>query len=147
MNKFTLQSSLYDITLNMECKNNILLGDSATGKTLICNLIRSISKEKGLAQKIYKSNFDLNKVHAIFNEYELASFDWDEPGRIVFIDRADIYLTRDDALKINRSPNIFYIASRDLRDRLPLNITLESYLTLHHTVKDGKHYITTKRFI
>ena len=146
MSKFILQSEDYDIKLDLEHKNNVILGDSGTGKTYLCNMMRIISDDP-FTRSNFKSNFDLNKVETIFNRRELAGFDWDKGGRVVFMDRADMYLTKKDALKINKSQNIFYIMSRDAGGKLPLDLVFESMLTLHHTVKDGKHYLRTKYFI
>ena len=146
MSKFILQSKMYDIELNLEHKNNIILGDSGSGKTFLCSIIDIISKDD-YARSRFKSNFDLSLVETISTRLGIDTFDWDKCGRVIFLDRADTYLTMEDAMKINKSQNIFYIMSRDTGSRLRLNLVLESYMTLHHTVKDGKHYLRTERFI
>ncbi len=146
MSKFILQSKMYDIELNLEHKNNVILGDSGSGKAFLCQLIDTISKDE-YARSVFKSNFDLSSVQAIFNKTDLLGFDWDKGERVVFIDNTDLYMTKEDALKLNKSQNIFYIVSRDAGRKLPLELVLESLLTLHHTVEDGKHYLRTKYLI
>lgn len=146
MAKLMIKSSKFDIELPLKVKYNLIGGDSGTGKTYLINILRLISDEESFRMQ-FNANIDLDRVETIKTKRELKAFDFNHPDKIVFIDRGDYILTREDYIKIGKSPSIYFICSRIGREAPPIDLKLESFLTLGYSIKDGVVSFRTKEFI
>ncbi len=97
-NKFNLQ---------LRGKITIVTGDSASGKTLLCNKLKSIKHDKNLSKQIYRADniFLVNddNIDALINQKK----------KLIIIDRAEQILTSDIVDSINQDKdNRFLIFTR-----------------------------------
>ena len=101
--------------LNLKGLKTIVTGKSATGKSLLCSVIREIQKDKNIAGKKY----DASNIFLI-DEDNLHNID-DKKDKLIIIDRADIILDSEAIHMINNDwgYNKYLIFSRK-----PLGIDL-----------------------
>ena len=132
-----------DIVFTLEFTSHIMLirGDSASGKTYFCNLIRNLQSNE-LTMGKAKASIPLDKTIIVSTPLELKAI-LTEKGKLIIIDRYDILIT-DKNRKIitdfiNKPDNIFIIACRS-KDK-GLRVNASSYVSIHREQLGNKIWL------
>ena len=118
VNEFKLKYKKIIIDVQLPCGRNIVIGDSATGKSYMISVIRAI-KADPVNMHNAKCNIDLNRVAVCSTREEIESL-YKLSNHLIFIDRLDIIAVDPLTKKINErfikfinnSNNIFVLMDR-----------------------------------
>lgn len=137
-NNIYIQSESLIVDLNTHSLISVIVGNSSTGKTFMTSVLKDI-KDAGV-KKLIKSNVNLDDILLCTNKDSIQAMLLNKQnikGKLIFIDRYDIYYSDELDTFISDSPNKFIIMSHTKYDRLNLNSS--SFLVLNYSN-------TTKKF-
>lgn len=127
-----------EFELKFKDLKTIVNGDSATGKTLLCSIIRSYMDDM---------NDDLNKVYDTSNIVLLdknnMQYIKNMKDKLIIIDRADIILDKDtvEAINIDWGINKYLIFSRK---PLGINLSPNYYAIFENTSRENGNIVRLK---
>lgn len=141
MKKYILETE--DIIFTLEFTGNIMLirGDSGSGKTYICNLIRDLQANEFTQSKV-KASIPLSDIVVVRSKLELAGA-LNVSGKLVIIDRYDMLVddsNREEVLNfINKSRNIFILMYRG--KETGFNVNTLNFVSIHYDTYKGKTWL------
>ena len=111
--QYILETNKIKFSINF-CSNTMLIrGDSASGKTYLCNLIRAL---KNNPNNELKASIPLDKTEVVSTPLELKAI-LEEKGKLIFIDRYDMLINDGNRKEvtdfINRGENLFILMYRN----------------------------------
>lgn len=128
-----------EVLIDIPLYNRVILiiGDSGSGKSFICNQISDSKSDTKLMAEV-KSNWNLNDILIVRSKLEVEAIK-SKHGKLIIIDRADMILSEDDIEFINTSDNQFILMYRGKLKKIKANIN--SYIQLNSKIIDGKDHI------
>lgn len=128
-----------EVLIDIPLYNRVILiiGDSGSGKSFICNQISDSKSDTKLMAEV-KSNWNLNDILIVRSKLEVEAIK-SKHGKLIIIDRADMILSEDDIEFINTSDNQFILMYRGKLKKIKAN--MNSYIQLASKIIDGKVYI------
>ena len=127
--QYILETNKIKFSINF-CSNTMLIrGDSASGKTYLCNLIRALKNNPNNELKV---SIPLDKTEVVSTPLELKAI-LEEKGKLIFIDRYDMLINDSNRKEvtdfINRGENLFILMYRNSESGLI--VTTNSYVSIH----------------
>ena len=119
----------------------LIRGDSGSGKTYICNLIRDLQANEFTQSKV-KASIPLSDTVVVRSKLELDGA-LNVSGKLIIIDRYDMLVddsNREEVLNfINKSRNIFILMYRG--KETGFNVNTLNFVSIHRDKYKGKTWL------